>query len=172
MRDRHFKKYIHLKKPFQPYYHYQKIKQSPHSAFLWCSSVGMGPSVFWSRVCHYLPSTQPSSTFANCAGGGESLEGGETLTQGGVQIPAPLRPCHGLPPNILLWSSYSVLKLCPGKSPKFPLCPNRELHQGSHETKPVQNLQKGWGHGDQTKPSQYHLLHGWIFFILFLGSFQ
>lgn len=30
----------------------------------------------------------------------------------------------------------------------------------------------GWGHGDQTKPSQYHLLHGWIFTFYFLVHFN
>lgn len=72
------------------------------------------------------PRHNPPPPSPTAQGEGRVWREGRPLTQGWVQILAPLRPCHDLPPNILLWSSYSVLKLCPGKSLKFPLYPNWE----------------------------------------------
>lgn len=57
---------------------------------------------------------------------GESGGKGGPWPRGQVQTPAPVRPCHSLPPIILLWSSYSILNLCPGESLKLPLNQNCE----------------------------------------------
>ena len=93
--------------------------------------------------------------------------------RGRVQTPAPLRPCHCLPPNILLWSSYSVLKLCPGESLKLPLYQNCEpLSRFTCAKASLESRESvGTRAPNKTQPIPPSL---WLdfFSILFLGSFQ
>lgn len=80
MKDCHFKKYIHLKTPFQPFNHYQKIKQSFHIV-LFFGAVPWAWAPLSCLVCHCSLSAPPG--FSHLHRG----RGGSARGKGG--------PCHG-----------------------------------------------------------------------------
>lgn len=116
MRDCHFKKYIHLKTPFQPFNHYQKIKQSFHIV-LFFGAVPWAWAPLSCLVCHCSPSAPQASPI--CTGGGEGLQegrGGAPATKLGADSDSssapPPPPTYALE---VLISFYLVPQSWPGE---------------------------------------------------------